>query len=368
MTSSNTVKVSIKIPWNSLQLNESIQENQFMISNASINTNVINLSETNVEITGSTGSSVGLNLLESQRIKKYIDDNLYSLSGLPANMIISTISATGKINCKINLENIDKYMKLSADNIMSIKYSGKLRSLEKKKTRSRKHKDIRCFENQLTMEIKVNELKKINVKIFKNGSFQMTGCKSITDCNIVINKLIFRLTSILALMDKTTNEIVEKPFIDEIVDPNNEIKVYAFKIDMINSNFSVNYLINRESLYNILLSNKINCRYEPCIHACVNIKFQIENEYNPNTDANKIVSIFVFQSGNIIITGARNKNQICKSYEYINTILQNNYNNIVKKDLINLLDNNDLKEILEELENMGMDDELFTPDVDNIIV
>jgi len=127
-------------------------------------------------------------------------------------------------------------------------------------------------------------------------------------------------------------------------------------------------LINRESLYNILLSNKINCRYEPCIHACVNIKFQIENEYNPNTDANKIVSIFVFQSGNIIITGARNKNQICKSYEYINTILQNNYNNIVKKDLINLLDNNDLKEILEELENMGMDDELFTPDVDNIIV
>ena len=70
---------------------------------------------------------------------------------------------------------------------------------------------------------------------------------------------------------------IEKPFIEDIDNGNSEeVKVYGFKIDMINSNFSVNYLINREILYNILLNNKVNCRYEPCIHACVNIKYSIE--------------------------------------------------------------------------------------------
>ena len=131
---------------------------------------------------------------------------------------------------------------------------------------------------------------------------------------------------------------------------------------MINSNFSVNYLINRECLYTILLSKNISCRYEPCIHACVNIKYEIPNDPN-----NKVVSVFVFQSGNIIITGARNKEQISNAYNYIINILSENYQSIVKKDLINLLDNNDLKDILAELETLNSDENVIE-ERDNIIV
>jgi TATA-box binding protein (TBP) (component of TFIID and TFIIIB) len=191
----------------------------------------------------------------------------------------------------------------------------------------------------------------------------MTGCKSINDCNIVLNKLISKLKNKIAIYDSTTNKIVEKPFIEDIDNGNSEeVKVYGFKIDMINSNFSVNYLINREILYNILLNNKVNCRYEPCIHACVNIKYSIENDPN-----NKIVSIFVFQSGNIIITGAKNKDQIYKAYDYIMGVLNENYNKIVKKDLINMLDNNDIKEILAELETLNTDN-VISEEQDNIII
>jgi hypothetical protein len=142
-------------------------------------------------------------------------------------MLISTISATGKINCKILLGNIDSYMKLSHDSILSIKYNGKIRSLEKKKSKSRKEKDVRCFENQLTMEIRVSGIKKINVKIFRNGSFQMTGCKSIIDCNIVLNKLINRLKNTIATIEQTENgsKIIDQPFIHEMSEINNVINI-----------------------------------------------------------------------------------------------------------------------------------------------
>ena len=88
---------------------------------------------------------------------------------------------------------------------------------------------------------------------------------------------------------------------DNTIDP----KVINFKIDMINSNFFINYKINGEKLYKLLQREKMTCRYEPCMHPGVNIKYKLlENEEQ------KKVSIFVFQSGNIIITGAKNKNRI----------------------------------------------------------
>ena len=62
--------------------------------------------------------------------------------------------------------------------------------------------------------------------------------------------------------------------------------------------------MNRNNLFNILIEKKIPRRYEPGIHECVNIKYNIKNGKENGDD--HLVSIFVFQSGNIIITGAKN--------------------------------------------------------------
>lgn len=343
----NILKVPINIPLELIKNHDTTKIiSEYSTNNISINNIDLNKTELSIDLNNDI---------------EYIDNSIFKLDGLPSNLMISTISATGKINCKMLLENIDKYIKLSNDGILSIKYGGKIRSLEKKRPKNRK-KSIRSFENQLTMEVRVFGDKKINVKIFKNGSFQMTGCKSIVHCNIVLNHIINRFKNTVALVDPVTNKIVEYPFIEDIADENKEIKVYGFKIDMINSNFCVNYYINRDALFNILQKNQVNCRYEPCIHACVNIKFSI-----PFDQDVKIVSIFVFQSGNIIITGARNKDQIIKSYDYIMDTLATHYNQIVKKDLINMLDNNDIKDILDELETLNID-EINEIDDDNIII
>ena len=65
-------------------------------------------------------------------------------------------------------------------------------------------KENQKFYNQITVVIRIdngscediNKVKSINVKLFKNGSIQMSGCKRIEEVNTVINKLIYRLKEI----------------------------------------------------------------------------------------------------------------------------------------------------------------------------
>ena len=120
---------------------------------------------------------------------------------------------------------------------------------------------------------------------------------------------------------------------------------------MINSGFELQYQVNRENLYNKLLDNKIDCKFEPSIHAGVNIKFLPEgNEKN--------VSIFVFESGNIIITGAKNINNILESYDYISKFMEDNKLVIEKSKICELLRKNVNSE-LNELLKVDDDDELL---------
>ena len=77
-------------------------------------------------------------------------------------------------------------------------------------------------------------------------------------------------------------------------------------------------------------------------------------------DEEKEVSIFVFQKGNIIITGARKKSHIISSYNYINNILLEHSDDINKKDeteeekLLLSLYNDILKENSHKLEELNI--------------
>ena len=107
-----------------------------------------------------------------------------------------------------------------------------------------------------------------------------------------------------------------------------DITIKDFKINMINSNYQVNMNIDRDKLYSLLNKKKIKCSYEPCIRACVIIKYvpTVENIEQ------KEVSVFVFQKGNIIITGARSQSHVLSAYNYMNEILLTHKDEIIKKD------------------------------------
>ena len=70
------------------------------------------------------------------------------------------------------------------------------------------------------------------------------------------------------------------------------------------------------------------------------------------------MSIFVFESGNIIITGAKNIDNILESYDYISTFMESNKMIIEKSKICELLRKNVNNE-LNDLLKVDDDDELF---------
>jgi len=199
-----------------------------------------------------------------------------------------------------------------------------------------KKKNTRNFYNQLTIIMLVEKDKYINIKLFKNGSIQFTGCKNLEYCNIALNKLLNKLSeNIYIYNDSKMNEIL---FLEDV----NKIKISDFKIDMINSNFKLNFEIDRENIYN-LIKEKYQCRFEPQIHACVNIKFPIKDDLTGNK-----VSIFLFQTGSILITGAKNTNHILIAYDFIIDFLINNKSLIKKKDIDDLLTEEEINNIINK--------------------
>jgi TATA-box binding protein (TBP) (component of TFIID and TFIIIB) len=264
------------------------------------------------------------------------------IKNLPNGISVSTMCASCKLNTRLNIPNIEKYLLLNQDDILTVKMNDeRIRTLivvkhkpkRMKKTESRqvpKDTSKNHFYNQITVVVRVDqgpikditEAPKINMKLFKNGSVQMSGCKSLYGINNALNKLIIKLKEIKAKIENGT--IVEKIFIEEP----DKITVKDFKIDMINSNYQVAMQIDRDKLYNLLLKKKIKSSYEPCIRACVIIKFVPAEENSEQ----KEVSIFVFQKGNIIITGARSKSHVISAYNYMNNILLTHKDEIIKKD------------------------------------
>lgn len=339
-------------------------------------------------------------------------------SALLPKISISTITTTLKFNCKFDLVKIYKYVKLDANNIIGFKCNGWVRIklkdkivllapappdendknndsdeeeeeniVSSKKTKVKKipshynelkgvYNNLKIkrskhrFFNQATAYIKLSADRYINVKIFKNGSLQMTGIKKTQECNIIINKLLDHIINPI-----NSNTIV--PYPAEVMLPEfmqtpepantmihflemlpvtspvtpvtlDNLKVTDFNIRMINSNCKVPFKINRDILFQLLKKDKVKCRYDPNSHACVNIRHDI--------NATDKVSIFVFQSGSIIITGGKTISDINKGYHYIMGIISKHYESIKKKDLdeyINSLsvDNNEENKNIVNLSN-----------------
>ena len=264
-----------------------------------------------------------------------IDHEKNEIKDLPDGLTISTMCASAKLNSLVNIVNIEKYLQLDQDDIICVKLNNDnkrtlIQSKIKNKRLKKKEKKEFHFFNQITVVVRVfqgpvtdwEDEPKINLKLFKNGSIQMSGCKSLEYVNIVLNKLLVKIKQIKAKIED--NKIHEIKFVENHTD----LAITSYKIDMINSNYKVNMQIDRIKFYNLLLKKKIKCSFEPCIRACVIIK------YTPieNNDEEKEISVFVFQKGNIIITGARTKNHIISACKYINNILLTHHDEISKKD------------------------------------
>lgn len=269
--------------------------------------------------------------------KDYLDVKNKEISGLPKGVSISTMCARCNLGTKIDIDTIYEHLKLDENDILTVKINPEkqrtILPVKEKKRRNTKKNSIpksNSFYNQITIVIRVYEgdkdvtykdderclddIKKINIFLFKNGVIQISGVKKLKYTNRALNKLVYRLSEI-------NNDI-------KFIDDYDNITIKDFNIYMINSNYKINFHVNRKALFDILRKKKIKSSYEKCIRACVIVK------YCPivNNDEEKEVSLFIFEKGNIIITGARNLEHIVESYNYLNEILLEHVNEITKKD------------------------------------
>ena len=118
---------------------------------------------------------------------------------------ISTITLSTKLpDCEINLINVGKYLDIDED-ILGIKYNygscnilkGKYCTSNYKKSKNKKIEKINkiLFYNQVSLILN-NNGNNVNVKLFKNGSLHLTGCKSIQEGNVVTNKIYLKLKTL----------------------------------------------------------------------------------------------------------------------------------------------------------------------------
>ena len=137
--------------------------------------------------------------------------------------------------------------------------------------------------------------------------------------------------------------------LDALVEKN--YKIINYKIVLINSDYFIGFEIKRDELHKILVNKyKIYSSYEPCIYPGVNSKYYWNTEYknmpfmgkcycnnfcngkgNGTDDGNcKKITISIFQSGSVIITGGRSMEQIIDAYNFINKVFTENYDAIKK--------------------------------------
>jgi hypothetical protein len=151
------------------------------------------------------------------------------------------------------------------------------------------------FYNQVTVGY-VDQYSTKSIKVFPNGSFQVCGCSDLYDCQRVSKQLSHLLTSVLELETPLTAD--------------------AFRVVMINTNFSMNKPVNQMDIIDALSKNpKFEVSFDPDRYSAVKIKFK------PDVNMKKVTAS-VFSTGKVIVTGAETLKEIVYAYDILNTELK----------------------------------------------
>ena len=194
------------------------------------------------------------------------------------------------------------------------------------------------FFNQSTLVFRLqrseNHWKEVNIKLFKNGGFQMTGISSTDMARAALTQLI--------ASNKDRDIWPSEPYIKD------------FHVCMMNSDFSINKAIRRDRLYRVLVEEYgLTCSYEPTVYQGVNTKFFWNKQRPgsappgicacPNPCAGdgggygvgqcKKITISPFRTGRIIITGAECEEQLQDAYVFINDVFRRFADQVLRDEL-----------------------------------
>lgn len=241
---------------------------------------------------------------------------------------VSTITAVGKItedsSTALDMTRLFDEVPIASlggcMSIDSIQYGDKRRGAPRVKPNKK------MFGNQITIVFrgKQETSNVINTKLFKNGNIQMTGIKCIPTARATIAQFCDVLNAITR---------------------SDKFGLCRLDVCLMNSNASLGFRIKRDLLFASVSRHhpRLQVQYEPCIYPGVMVKIMYNSESKTRDGECKCrrdlgptsvvacdgkgngsamfncrqISIAVFQSGNVIITGAHSYEQLDHSYDFL---------------------------------------------------
>lgn len=246
---------------------------------------------------------------------------------------VSAMVQIGKLNTNIDLLNLANTLNINK-NLLFIEYGDHVSKGDNGKKPAKNNKSRKYFYNQLTIHVfnETKENKRINVKIFNNGRVQMTGINN-----------EFQGENTIQTLCKEFNILQEK---EKIFDTEDMIQsIEDLTTVLINSDFDIGFPIDREALHRAIIESGYYSSYEPCNYPGVNIKYY-RNPLRQNfgicdcekpcngkgkDDTCKRITVAVFKSGKIIITGGRDKSDISVAHKFITEFIHENKEFILLK-------------------------------------
>lgn len=262
-----------------------------------------------------------------------------------SNIRVSTITTTAQLGVKIDLDQIYKQIHILPywdlnDGILKMEYKGQSKGTCFKDIMQKPKESKSSFFNQATLVVRreVSPLiwKEVNVKIFRNGGVQMTGVRSLDMASDVLRWLLAHL-----LATCTSDPIFDGTPL-----------IHKEQTQLINTDFSIGAKVRRDVLHKILTEvYGLNSSYESAIYQGVKTKYFFNAKRpadKPNGicpcptlckgtgDGSKIgqckkITISPFQTGNGIITGAREMVQIFEAYDFIQEVFTRHADAVLRK-------------------------------------
>jgi len=250
---------------------------------------------------------------------------------------ISTTTVTANWGMPINLDILFDQLK---GQFIPIGYpaEGILKFEHKKEVHGACYKDLftnrkatdKPFYNQDTLILRRpfgDGFKEVNMKLFGNGGIQMTGVPS---QEFAVNAVQW-LLDIIKRLERSPFTTADATLVPSVTKVN---------VSLINTDYSLSHDIQQDNLHRLFIEEyKLFSMLEKTIYQGVNTKFFFntnnkgsgvccctgfckgQGDGNGNGDCKRI-TMSIFRTGKIIITGARTMEQIHAAYEFLNSVFR----------------------------------------------
>lgn len=259
----------------------------------------------------------------------------------PSPLRISTMTVTGHLGSQPDLKRMYEACSFIpywwvGEGIVKIEFGSLKKGVCSEDILHTTTKAKKQFFNQSSLVFRLaigDAFKETNIKLFKNGGFQMTGISSEEMARASITRLME--------LNQDRGIWTTPPYLAK------------FNVCMMNSDYSIGKAIRRPQLYKILVETYgLWSSYEPTVYQGVNTKFFWNNERPDSAPPGicvcpdpcegegsgygigncKKITISPFRTGSIIITGAQKLEQLYDAYTFVNTVLRHHAADVLRDE------------------------------------